>query len=262
MDRQQDSSRNGTSGTGTNDSGQLTDQVKQQASKLADTAQQQAEQQFRTQKHNASQGLGSVSDALHQAADQLRKQNQDTVAGFVDEAASQVQGLQGYLQQENLHRVIDQVEGFARNQPYLFVGGAFALGALAARFLKASRPESANWGRGHQHPSAFGPQNYGPLNYPGVHYAGREPYPTNFGVTGSAAGYGANYGRGNAYGGGTTTGTGFGTGFEHGVTTTGSGVEHQSAGEAMGQYPNVVSPEGGASTRQPGENEESGNATK
>ncbi|HET7036946.1 MAG TPA: hypothetical protein VFI42_14775 [Thermomicrobiaceae bacterium] len=269
MDRQEGNAGRKTSGTTasgdqskttskTQQADQLKNQVKQNAGEVADTAQQTAQQQFHAQKQQARQGLGSVSSALHQAADQMRGQKQDTMAQLADMAADQVNDLSGFLQQENLHRVIDQVEDFARNQPYLFLGGAFALGAVAARFLKASRPENAHWGRTNQPQNRFAGRNYGPLNYPGVHYAGSQPYPSGFGTptgSGSSTGAESTFGRSPSYG-------GTSTGFNRGTVTTGSGVSHESAGDDMGRYPNVTSPEGGASTRLPGEREERGHATK
>jgi hypothetical protein len=42
---------------------------------------------------------------------------------------------------------VDDVEGFARRQAGLFLGGAFALGFILSRFFKSSRPERHGGGR-------------------------------------------------------------------------------------------------------------------
>ena len=39
--------------------------------------------------------------------------------------------------------MVTQVEQYARRQPAIFLGGAFALGLLGARFLKSSNPQTA-----------------------------------------------------------------------------------------------------------------------
>jgi hypothetical protein len=58
-----------------------------------------------------------------------------------------------YLHGKDLDRIVGDVEHFARSQPLMFIGGAFGLGLLAARFLK-STPQAAmgdgmnQWGQG------------------------------------------------------------------------------------------------------------------
>lgn len=229
-------------GAGSTDTAkQKTQEVTDKLGQTADTVQQQANQvasqQFTAQTQQATKGLDSVSGALNQAADQMRKQGQDTMATFADEAASQVDRLSGYLRQEDLHQVIDGVERFARRQPYLFLGGAFAVGVLAARFLKASRPEQAAWGRSgsyqsqYQYQSPFG-QQYGPQNYPGSHYGGRQPFASGFETS---AGYGYPYSGQSGTGGQFRTGMGssYGSGYDYG-TATGAGAGTSGYGATGG----------------------------
>ena len=294
MDRQEGTSYQ-TSAAGSTDSAkQTTQEVTDKLGQTADTVQQQAtnvaNQQFTAQTKQATKGLESVSSALNQAADQMRKQGQDTMATFADEAANQIDQLSGYLRQEDLHDMIDGVERFARRQPFVFLGGAFAVGMIAARFLKASRPDNANWGRSsdagmYQYQNPWGRQ-YGPQNYPGAHYAGRQPFAGGFagsggnqnygypysGQSGTGSQYGSSYGTGSGTGYGTSGGYGRGTGYGTGDTgasrtvevdtfvfgttepsTPTSGENLGSSGDAMGKYPNVTSTEGGAYRDQPGE---------
>jgi hypothetical protein len=44
------------------------------------------------------------------------------------------------LRQKDVRELMSDVERFAQRQPTLFLGGAFALGLLGARFLKSSAP--------------------------------------------------------------------------------------------------------------------------
>lgn len=118
-----------------------TEQVKQTAQQATDKAQEMAMSQANKGKSQAASTLTGMAGAFHQTAGQMRQQNQGTYAGYVDQAASQIENLATYLQGQNVSDMIDEVERFGREQPMLFVGGAFALGLLAARFLKASRPE-------------------------------------------------------------------------------------------------------------------------
>jgi hypothetical protein len=47
--------------------------------------------------------------------------------------------VSNYLQNTDVSEMVDRTEEFARRRPALFLGGAFALGLLGARFLKSSR---------------------------------------------------------------------------------------------------------------------------
>jgi len=52
--------------------------------------------------------------------------------------------VSNYLQRTDVAELVDGVEDFARREPLLFVGGAFALGLLGARFLKSTQRQPAS----------------------------------------------------------------------------------------------------------------------
>jgi len=120
--------------------GQVADQAQQAAGQVVDQARQQVSSRLAGQKDRAAEGLTSVAQALRQTSQQLRMQDQQTVTGYIEGAASQVERVSNYLKQNDLGGLIDDVEQFARRQPALFLGGTFVLGLLGARFLKSSRP--------------------------------------------------------------------------------------------------------------------------
>jgi len=120
--------------------GQVADQAQQVAGQAVDQARQQVSSRLVDQKDRAAEGLTSVAQALRQTSQQLREQDQQTVTGYIESAASQVDRISNYLKQHDLGGLIDDVEHFARRQPALFLGGTFVLGLLGARFLKSSRP--------------------------------------------------------------------------------------------------------------------------
>ncbi len=66
-----------------------------------------------------------------------------TTAKYSESVASQVEQFSRYLEKKDLRDVANDVERFARRNPAVFLGGAFALGLLAARFLKSANPNQA-----------------------------------------------------------------------------------------------------------------------
>jgi hypothetical protein len=139
-DRTDSTARAGTSATSdpTSPTGQVADQVKQSASQVADQAKQTATSQLATRKDQAAQSLSTVSSAVRQMGDNLHQNEQTSgYAQYVDQAADQIDRFSGYLQNHEPRQLVSDAEGWARRNPALFLGGAFALGLLAARFLKS-----------------------------------------------------------------------------------------------------------------------------
>ncbi len=133
----------------TGSSGQVTEQAKQQGQQLAQQARQQAgelanrgteqvKSQLETQKHQAAQRITPVQMALRETAQQLRKQGQGPIAQYADQASDQVERFSGYLRETSVDEITEEVRGFSRSRPALFLGSAALLGFLGTRFLKSS----------------------------------------------------------------------------------------------------------------------------
>ena len=118
------------------------DQAKEKAQQLAGQAREQAGERLETGLHRgktrAAESLGGVAQSLLQSGQQLRDQNQGA-GRYVEQAAQRMQQLSDYLQRTDVDDIIDGVENTARRQPALFLGAAFAVGLIGARFLKSSR---------------------------------------------------------------------------------------------------------------------------
>ncbi|HEX6535812.1 MAG TPA: hypothetical protein VF041_14535 [Gemmatimonadaceae bacterium] len=95
-------------------------------------------------KARAATTLGSVARTLRESAQPLRNDNQATAGRYVEQAADRVERLSNYLQRTDVREMVDGIERVARRQPALFLGGAFALGLVGARFLKSSRRARAD----------------------------------------------------------------------------------------------------------------------
>jgi len=83
--------------------------------------------------------MTGVAQALRQTGQHLREEgSQPTLAQYADRGAEQIERVSGHMRQRDASDLIAEVEGFARRQPMVFAGGAFALGMLAVRFLRSS----------------------------------------------------------------------------------------------------------------------------
>ena len=127
---------------------QLAQQAREQASELATRGGEQLKSQLETQKHQAAQRMMPVQMALRETALQLRRQGQGPVAGYTEKASDQVERFSGYLRETEVEEITEEVRGFARRRPALFLGSAALLGFLGTRFLKSSSQEGGSSGQG------------------------------------------------------------------------------------------------------------------
>jgi hypothetical protein len=115
-------------------------QTREAVGRAADQAVEQAKSQLANQKERAGEGLASVAEALHETSQSLRDRNQESIGRYAETGAELVEQLSGYFRDRKIDEIVDDVEGFARRQAGLFLGGAFALGFILSRFFKSSRP--------------------------------------------------------------------------------------------------------------------------
>ena len=98
-----------------------------------------ATSQISSQKDRATEGLGSLARAVRQSTQSLRDNQQDTIAQYVEQAADRIEEFSGRLRDRDLGELLRDADQFARRQPAVFIGAAFVVGVLTARFLKSSR---------------------------------------------------------------------------------------------------------------------------
>ena len=124
--------------------GDIKDKVKAQAQDAKNRAQAEAAKGFEQGKGRVVSQVSSVAQAFRKTGEQLRDEDQDDLAGYTERIADEVEKVSGYLEGKSLRDVMGDVETFARQRPSLFVGGALALGLVAARFLRSSSSHSAD----------------------------------------------------------------------------------------------------------------------
>lgn len=95
------------------------------------------------QKGTLTSGLTGVADSLRQVGSTLREGEEknpitDITGQYGDKLAGGIESVSAYFEERDLGEIVSDVEDFARKNPAVFIGGAFVLGLLAARFLKSS----------------------------------------------------------------------------------------------------------------------------
>ena len=143
---------------------------------LIDKMKSSATSQLGAQKDRATDGIGSVAQAVRQSTQQLRDQQHETIAQYVEQAADQLERFATRLKQQNVGDLLNEAQDLARRRPALFIGGAFALGLLGARFIKSSGQNRTGSPRraGYRTPLTSSAGAYGD-DVPETGYAGWSP---------------------------------------------------------------------------------------
>ena len=118
------------------------DQVKEKARQFAGKATEQAKTKARSSvdsgKERAAETVAAVAQTLR-GGDRAPLEENEQVVKFLGAAADRMEHLADYLRTTETDELVRQAESLARRQPAVFLGGAFMLGVLGARFLKSSR---------------------------------------------------------------------------------------------------------------------------
>ncbi|MFA9479810.1 hypothetical protein ACERK3_16110 [Phycisphaerales bacterium AB-hyl4] len=89
-------------------------------------------------KSRLAQAISDIGVAIREAGHKLHDEQQEGPAGYVDQAADQVDSIASYLQNHDVQQLYGSVENTARQHPAIFIGATFACGLVAARFLRSS----------------------------------------------------------------------------------------------------------------------------
>lgn len=118
------------------------------ASKAYGIAAEKATAAIDEQKTNLTAGLTSVADTIRQIGGNLSGAQEPTgvaniAAQYTNTAADKVEQISGYLERRDFKALVRDLEDVAHKNPAIFLGGAFALGILAARFFKSGSSSNA-----------------------------------------------------------------------------------------------------------------------
>ena len=186
------SSRSTTSGLSKSVSS-TTAELKDSAREMKDQAVDKAKSMFSGQKDQAVGELSAVAQALHRTGSELENEH-PTVGKFTRQTASKIESFVRTIEDKEPDQILSDVKRMARNNPAAFIGGAMALGFIAARFLKTSAPDDDFYGDASSRPTyPGGGRGYGYGSSRGLAYAEGYGYTERYGTTG-------NYGTSTDYG--------------------------------------------------------------
>ena len=143
-----------------NGSQSTVEQVTEKAQEVAQQAKGQTREQLRSQINERSTQAGdqlvSAAQAMRRTSDQLRQEGNDKAAEIVESVVSRGERLGGYLRAADGDKILHDLEGLGRKQPWLMVGGSAVVGFFASRFMKASSSGRYHGQPGQGYPTSVG----------------------------------------------------------------------------------------------------------
>lgn len=115
--------------------GGLLEQARDVASQVADQAKGAVGSRMIERTTASAVQLSEIADALRHTSIRLEG---NIAAPWVQRAAARVESISDALDHADVRQVVKNIERFARREPVLFLGGAFAVGVLGARFLRGA----------------------------------------------------------------------------------------------------------------------------
>jgi ribosomal protein S15P/S13E len=114
------------------------EEVAQQAQQLGGQVQNRIKEEVDTRSTQAADQLAAFSEGIRKMQQHLQSEGRQNAGNVTAQVAQQTDRLARYLRNSDPDRMLRDVEGFARRQPWLLAAGGVALGFAASRFLKAS----------------------------------------------------------------------------------------------------------------------------
>lgn len=117
---------------------QAKEKVQEAAGQAKGEAGGRLREQVDTRSRQAGEQVESVAHAMRQTSERLRSEGSETPAKVLERVAGRAERLGSYLKESSADRILGDFEGYARRQPWAVGAGAFVVGLLGSRFLKAS----------------------------------------------------------------------------------------------------------------------------
>lgn len=113
---------------------EVTAEAGRQASDLLDTGREQLQQQARSSQAKAAEGLHGLADQLQGMTE--GSESPGMAGDLVREVASRARNVASWLDSREPGDLLEDVRGFARRKPGVFLAGAAIAGVLAGRLTR------------------------------------------------------------------------------------------------------------------------------
>lgn len=114
------------------------EKVQEAAGQAKGEAGDRLREQVETRSTQAGEQVKTVANAMRQTSERLRSDGSEAPAKVLEQVAGRAERLGSYLKESSADRILDDLESYARRQPWAVGAGAFVVGLLGSRFLKAS----------------------------------------------------------------------------------------------------------------------------
>ncbi len=120
---------------------ELTQQGKEKLASLTGQWRNDMESNLGQRKSSVADSLGTVAETLHEASEKLQANGNDSLGSYLRHGQQLIEQFSGYLKEKEVPQIARDVRSYAHRNPTLMVGGLFALGFMAGRFLRSSAPD-------------------------------------------------------------------------------------------------------------------------
>lgn len=93
-------------------------------------------------KSSVADSLGTVAETLGEASQKLAASGNHSLGSYLSHGQQMIERFSGYLKEREVPHIARDVRCYAHRNPTLVVGGLFALGFVAGRFLRSSAPDA------------------------------------------------------------------------------------------------------------------------
>lgn len=118
-------------------------QLKERVTSTSQNVKEKAQSVLDEGKGKITSSLDAVASTLGKTTESLQSNELGQLAPYGEKLQYWTQGLSDYLKNANASDILRDAESLARRQPAVFLGGAFVVGLLAARFLKSSSAQAS-----------------------------------------------------------------------------------------------------------------------
>lgn len=133
----------------------LLSQARSAAGDVYETVADKAASTIDEQKAGLTGKLSGVAETVRRLSGTLHETEandpvSEYAAKYTDTAAEKIDAIAKYFDSADIKEIARDIESYARQNPAVFLGSAFAIGIMAARFLKSSPPVDAESAAAHR----------------------------------------------------------------------------------------------------------------